>query len=129
MWAVSEQSGRVAVTHKRECMTAVGQIKKGAYFDSVTLMRVGKELAALPGVTDAAVVMGTKSNQAILSASGLLVPEFKQARDTDLLIAVKARTEKAAQSALASVDALLGKATQKSAGSAEVQPVSLDGAL
>jgi hypothetical protein len=25
-------------------------------------MRVGKELAALPGVADAAVVMGTKSN-------------------------------------------------------------------
>ena len=43
-------------------MTVAGQIKKGAYFDSVTLMRVGKELASLPGVADAAVVMGTKSN-------------------------------------------------------------------
>ena len=125
----SGQAEAVAVTQKREFMTAVGQIKKGAYFDSVTLMRVGQELAALPGVTDAAVVMGTKSNQAILSASGLLVPEFKQARDTDLLIAVKARTEKAAQSALASVEGLLGKATRKSAASAEVRPVSLDGAL
>jgi succinyl-CoA synthetase alpha subunit len=110
-------------------MTAAGHIKKGAYFDSVTLMRVGKELAALPGVVDAAVVMGTKSNQAILSASGLLIPQFKQARDTDLLIAVKARTEKAAQSALAAVDALLGKATRRAVTSGEVRPVSLDGAL
>ena len=110
-------------------MTVAGQIKKGAYFDSVTLMRVGKELAALPGVADAAVVMGTKSNQAILAASGLLIPQFKQAGDTDLLIAVKARTRQAAQSALAAVDALLGKATRKSATSSEVRPVSLDGAL
>jgi succinyl-CoA synthetase alpha subunit len=110
-------------------MTVAGQIKKGAYFDSVTLMRVGKELAALPGVTDAAVVMGTKSNQAILAASGLLISQFKHAGDTDLLIAVKARTDKAAQSALAAVDALLSKVTRKSAASSEVRPVSLAGAL
>jgi FdrA protein len=110
-------------------MTVVGQIKKGAYFDSVTLMRVGKELATLPGVADAAVVMGTQSNQAILAASGLLISQFKQAGDTDLLIAVKARTDKAAQSALAAVDALLSKATRKSSTSSEVRPVSLDGAL
>jgi FdrA protein len=92
-------------------------------------MRVGKELAALPGVADAAVVMGTHSNQAILAASGLLIPLFKQARDTDLLIAAKARTDKLAQSALAAVDALLAKANRKSAPSSEVRPVSLDGAL
>ena len=110
-------------------MTVAGQIRKGAYFDSVTLMRVGKELAALPGVADAAVVMGTRSNQAILAASGLLIPQFKPAGDTDLLIAVKARTDKLAQSALAAVDALLSKATRKAVTSSEVRPVSLDGAL
>ena len=110
-------------------MTVAGQIKKGAYFDSVTLMRVGKALAALPGVADAAIVMGTQSNQAILAASGLLSPQFKQAGDTDLLIAVKASTRNSAQSALAAVDALLSKATRKSATSSEVRPVSFDGAL
>ena len=110
-------------------MTITGQIKKGAYFDSVTLMRVGKELAALPGVADAAVVMGTKSNQAILFASGLLSSQFKHANDTDLLIAIKANTDKAAHSALVAVDALLSKATRKSSTSSEVRSVSLDGAL
>lgn len=34
-------------------MTIAGQIKNGAYFDSVTLTRVGQELAALPGVAGA----------------------------------------------------------------------------
>jgi succinyl-CoA synthetase alpha subunit len=106
-----------------------GQIRKGAYFDSVTLMRVGKELTGLPGVADAAVVMGTKSNQAILNSSGLLIPKFNAASDTDLLIAVKAKSAKAAEAALAAVDGLLGKAARKTATGGEVHPASLDGAL
>jgi FdrA protein len=110
-------------------MTVLGQIKKGAYFDSVTLMRVGKELAGLPGVADAAVVMGTKSNRAILHSGGLLVPEFSGAGDTDLLIAVKASMAKAAEAALAAAEGLLGKATRRAATGAEDRPVSLDGAL
>jgi FdrA protein len=110
-------------------MTVAGQIKKGAYFDSVTLMRVGKELAGLPGVADAAVVMGTKSNRAILHSSGLLIPRFGGAGDTDLLIAVKAGTAKAAAEALAEAEGLLRKATRKAAADAEVRPVSLEGAL
>ena len=88
-------------------MNVVGQVRKGAYFDSVTLMRVGKEIAGLPGVTDAAVVMGTKSNKAILKSSGLLPPTFNDASDTDLLVAVKAENETVAKAALAAVDGLL----------------------
>jgi len=110
-------------------MIVVGQIKKGAYFDSVTLMRVGKEIASLPGVADAAVVMGTKANKAILNSSGLLSPKFADAGDTDLLIAVKAKDAKAAEGALAAVDGLLGKAVKKTASVSESRPVSLAGAL
>ena len=108
-------------------MIVVGQIKKGAYFDSVTLMRVGKELAGLAGVADAAVVMGTQSNKAILRASGLLTAEFREAGDTDLLIAVKAKSEAAAAKALAAVEGLL--AVRKTTTSGEVRAVSLAGAL
>ena len=35
-------------------MIVRGEIKKGSYYDSITLMRVGKAVAALDGVTDAA---------------------------------------------------------------------------
>jgi succinyl-CoA synthetase alpha subunit len=110
-------------------MIVVGQIKKGAYFDSVTLMRVGKELAGLPGVADAAVVMGTKSNKAILHSSGLLISKFDVAGDTDLLLVVKARTQQAADTALASVDGLLTKATRKTGTDGEARPSSLATAL
>ena len=110
-------------------MIIVGQIKKGAYFDSVTLMRVGKELAGLPGVADAAIVMGTKSNKAILHSSGLLISKFDEAGDTDLLLAVKARTQPAADTALASVDGLFTKATRKAGTDGEARPSSLAAAL
>ena len=61
-------------------MVVVGLIKKGAYFDSVTLMTVGKALSAMDGVVDAAVIMGTRENTAILATSGLLTPELEAAR-------------------------------------------------
>ena len=110
-------------------MTVAGQIKKGAYFDSVTLMRVGKELAGLPGVADAAVVMGTQSNKAILKSSGLMIPGFDQAGDTDLLVAAKAGSPAAAEKALAAVDELLKKATKSTTTGEQANPVNLSGAL
>jgi len=110
-------------------MIVVGQIRKGAYFDSVTLMRVGKDIAALPGVIDAAVVMGTKSNKAILGSSGLLTVEFTKANDTDLLVAIKGETETATRSALGAVDGLLKKTVRTTTNASESRPATLGGAL
>ena len=110
-------------------MIVLGQIKRGAYFDSVTLMRVGKELSSMAGVVDAAVVMGTRSNKDILHSSGLLTNQFEKATDTDLVVAVKAENEKAAAEAIAKVDGLLKGATKKSAATGDTLPTSLDGAL
>lgn len=110
-------------------MTIKGQIRKGAYFDSVTLMRVGRELSGLNGVSDAAVVMGTKSNKAILASSGLLVDALKHAADTDLLIAVKADNEKKLTSAFAKVDEMLRSSTRKTETAGEDRPGGLEDAL
>ncbi|MBZ5538630.1 MAG: acyl-CoA synthetase FdrA [Acidobacteriia bacterium] len=110
-------------------MIVLGQLRKGAYFDSITLMQCGKEITAMPGIADAAVVMGTKSNKAILHSSGLLVPEFTGAGDTDLLIAIKGESAKAAETALGSVDGLLKRPVQKTRSGGEPHPVSLERAL
>ena len=80
-------------------MRTVAQIRKGEYFDSVTLMTVAKEIAGMEGVADAAVVMGTKENKAILSASGLLTPDLEGAGDTDLVIAFRLENESIAEEA------------------------------
>ena len=111
-------------------MVSVGQIRKGAYFDSVTLMAVAREVTELQGVVDAAVVMGTSENRAILDASGLLLAEFDDAGDTDLLVAVKADSDEAAGAAFAAVTDLLAAAGKRpGGGDAGMVPGSLEGAL
>ena len=82
-------------------------VRSGAYHDSVVLMRLQAGLADLPGVADAAVVMGTEANRELLAASGLLVEEAARARADDLLVVVKAADAAAAETALGRVDALL----------------------
>ena len=69
-------------------MIIKGILKKGEYFDSISLMMLIKKINEIEGVTDSAVVMGTKENKSILESSGLLIQEFDRAEDTDLIIAV-----------------------------------------
>ena len=53
-------------------MPILTRIKPSEYHDSITLMLVAKALLELPGVEDAAVVMGTPANREIIAAAGLL---------------------------------------------------------
>lgn len=82
-------------------------VRPAVYRDSVVLMRVAEALRARPGVREAAALMGTPANQALLAAAGLATPETGRAGPTDLVLAVGADTEAAAGAALAAVDALL----------------------
>jgi len=109
-------------------MMIAGEVKKSAYFDSITLMQCGKKIAAMAGIGDAAVVMGTNANRAILNSAGLWLAEFDGASDADLLVAVKAETETAARAALAAVDSIFKESGGKS-GTQELRPASLESAL
>ncbi|NJN81215.1 MAG: protein FdrA, partial [Caldilineaceae bacterium] len=64
------------------------EIRPGAYYDSVVLMQLQRGLAALEGVSEAGVVMGTDANKKLLAQSGLLPPEAAEAKADDLLIVV-----------------------------------------
>ncbi len=107
-------------------MKLSGRIKQGFYFDSVTLMRVGRELSGLPGVIDASVVMGTEANRSILDMSGLLLPEFKKSGEQDLLIVVKAKDDKSAQDALAKAENMLSRKKKPAAGGGADAPAPRD---
>ncbi len=109
-------------------MPVKGLKKTGEYFDSVTLMLVARSLTEMAGVEDAAVVMGTAENKQILAASGLLLDEFQDADDTDLLIAGKAADEKTARALIARAEELLIESKQKKAAAGEHLPRSLEGA-
>jgi FdrA protein len=83
------------------------EIRSGAYYDSVILMKLQRALAEEPGVQDAGVVMGTTANKEVLGQSGLLVPEADAAGADDLIIVVKCDDESSGQAALDKVDELV----------------------
>ena len=102
------------------------EIRRGAYYDSVVLMQLQRSLAALPGVLDAGVVMGTDANKDVLAQSDLLTPEIQAALADDLVIVVRAEDDAAAQAALDQVDELL---TRRRRGvEQEYRPKSLESA-
>ncbi|MBE2232589.1 MAG: acyl-CoA synthetase FdrA [Anaerolinea sp.] len=88
-------------------MPIATRILSSAYYDSVTLMLVAKELLAMPGVQDAAVVMGTPANLALMRDAGLLTAAAQAATPNDLVAAVLAQDDETAAAALAAVDGLL----------------------
>ncbi len=53
-------------------MLVRSRIKPSAYFDSVTLMLVQREVRQLPGVAEAGAVMGTQANKELLRDAGLV---------------------------------------------------------
>ncbi|MBA3530681.1 MAG: acyl-CoA synthetase FdrA [Ardenticatenales bacterium] len=102
------------------------EIRRGAYYDSVVLMQLQRALAALPGVMDAGVVMGTPANKEMLAQSNLLAPDSEGAKADDLLIVIRAADDAASQVALAEVDTLLTR--RNSATEQEYLPQSLESA-
>jgi FdrA protein len=104
-------------------MITRSEIRAGAYYDSVVLMQLQRKLAALDGVDDAGVVMGTPANKELLADFDLLSPEAEGAGADDLVIIVRAQDEKRANAALGQVDELLK--ARRSSISAEFRPHSL----
>jgi FdrA protein len=99
-------------------MPIATRLLPSAYYDSVTLMLVAKELLAMPGVQDAAVVMGTPANLALMRDANLLTADAAAATPNDLVVAVLAADDNAAAAALARSDGLLaaGKGGKQTEG-------------
>lgn len=94
-------------------------IRPNAYYDSVKLMRLSEQLAALPGVERAAAVMATPLNVDLLLAGGLL-PADADITPDDVLVAIAGESD-AVDEALSRVDELLAPAA--SAAHVERTPV------
>jgi len=102
-------------------------VKPSEYHDSVSLMLVAQELARMPGIADAAVVMATEANKGILKEAGLLTPEADAASPNDLVITISADREVIAP-ALVEAEKLLQKKQAESTTS-EYRPKSIRGAV
>jgi FdrA protein len=79
----------------------LNRVERGRYLDSVALMRLSRRLAALPGIEDAALMIGTPSNKDLLRGAGLLAADGEAAGPNDIVIAVRAADEALARRALA----------------------------
>ncbi|MEN6470394.1 MAG: acyl-CoA synthetase FdrA [Clostridiaceae bacterium] len=103
------------------------ELRKNAYFDSVTLMRVSGDLKKLPGVVEALVGMGTPLNLELAANLGLGGEGFSSVGANDLFIALRVEDENAYKNALLTLDALLSETAKKR--EAAYFPPTLEGAL
>ncbi len=85
------------------------EVRHGAYADSIVLMQLQSSLANLEDIEDAGVVMATEANLELLAASNLLPAVLSGVAPDDLLIVVRAASESASATALASVDRLMSR--------------------
>lgn len=104
-------------------------VRKSAYHDSVTLMRLARDMEAVDGVRRAAAMMGTPENQRLLAQAGLLGPEGRAAAPTDLVIAILADDDGAAASARSAAERALATPGANAAPGAPPRPRTLGTAL
>ncbi len=102
------------------------QITKNAYYDSVSLMLVSKDLKKLDGVEESLVGMGTDLNKDIAKNIDVYTPELNELTSNDFFIAVRG-DESAIEGAMKKAIELLS--AKKSDGDSDYFPASLDGAF
>src|SRR5437773_658958 len=111
-------------------MPAFNFVRASFYQDPVTLMRLSRDMEAVPGVTAAAAMMGTPHNRELLQQAGLLAPEGAAAGPADLVIAVIADSPAAADAARAAAEhALLARRAIAVGNTTAAPPRTLTSAL
>lgn len=81
-------------------MSVHARVFRNSYRDSVELMRIAAEIEGLDGITRAGLVMATPANREVLEVAGLLADAALDAGPNDLVVAVAADDETAADAAL-----------------------------
>ena len=97
-------------------MTDLVEVRRGAYYDSVSLMQVSKAVRGAPGVSAALVAMATDLNTDLLAGMGFSVTET--VGPNELLVAIRGEHESAIEAGKAALDGALAalKAAGASAG-------------
>ncbi len=109
-------------------MKILNIVKKGQYFDSITIMLIAKKLSEVAGVTDSAVVMGTKENIATLRSAGLLSIQASTIGEMDLIAAFTLADESNANQVTETIESIF-TTTKQSKTSETLNPQSLESAM
>ena len=97
-------------------MTDLVEVRRGAYYDSVSLMQVSKAVRGAPGVSAALVAMATDLNTDLLAGMEFTVDEA--VGPNDMLVAIRGEDEAAIEAGRSALDGALAglKAAGASAG-------------
>src|SRR5262245_48216650 len=106
-------------------MSQAVRVDRGRYHDSGTLLRAGAAAAAEPGVEDVVAAMATPLNRDLLDAAGFPPPD---AGPDDLVIAVRAADDAAAEAAVAAVERALARRPTGAGAGASVPPHTVEAA-
>jgi FdrA protein len=95
-------------------VTDLVEVRRGAYYDSVSLMQVSKAVREAPGISAALVAMATDLNTDLLAGMGFTVKEA--VGPNDMLVAIRGEDQAAIAAGTSALDAAL--AGLKAAGAA-----------
>lgn len=102
-------------------------IRKNAYYDSVTLMLISKEIKKMDGVDEVLVGMGTELNKELAGNLDLAGEDVIALSANDFFIAARLEDEGIMNSVIDMVEELLTQ--KKTDAGSDYQPVSLDTAI
>jgi FdrA protein len=107
----------------------LNEIRRGAYLDSVALMRVARTISSLPGIEEVGLMIGTPANREILRQAKVINADGESAGPGDLILAFRAVDQASADAALAAAKQALDQPKQTKSGTAAWRPRTLRAAV
>ena len=107
----------------------LNDVRRGAYLDSVVLMRIAREIQALDGVEVAGLMIGTPANLEILRDANVLAENGAASGPGDIVVAVRATSKAAADAALAHARHVIDKPPGASGAAQSWAPRTLRAAV
>jgi FdrA protein len=107
----------------------LNEVRRATYFDSIVLMRISRQIAALPGVEEAGLMIGSPANKDILREAGILSDDGDKAGPGDLILALRAKDRLAGEAALLEAKRLLVQPSKSGAPSPDYSPRTIRSAF
>jgi succinyl-CoA synthetase alpha subunit len=82
-------------------------VKHNYYRDSLELLRLSDEIKRYPGIMEASLVMGTKTNKDILIKLGFHINQIAKAESSDMIIALRAKDDGLLLATVSKIEAIL----------------------
>ena len=107
----------------------MNEVRRGAYFDSVALMRIAAAVKALPGIEECGLLRATPANRRILADAAVLSNDSENAGPGDLLIALRACDAASGQAGLAEARRLIDQPKAQQSDGADWSPRTIRSAV